>query len=153
MRFEHLVEINDLSNPLIPSLSRAQLWAGLLLRVENPVPFTIGLDRFEVETRYEEGVARALHFGQTVIRDRVSLIDQQQVHYEIQPEPGQTGGSLTMSIEEPEAQRLFVRFVYQMKLAKDAEPVTEEYQAFLKQAYEQADLDTIRIIKEMTGSY
>lgn len=152
MRFEHLVEINDLDNPLIETLSREQLWQGLQLRAENPVPFTIGLDRFEVAARHDDGFDRVLYFGPTVIRDRVTLIALQQVHYEIQPEFGQTGGSLTMSIEEPEAQRLFVRFVYMMRLADGAEPVTEEYQAFLKQAYEQADLDTIRLIREMLRS-
>ena len=30
MKFEHLVEINDLTNPNIPVITRDQLWRGLI---------------------------------------------------------------------------------------------------------------------------
>ena len=44
MNFEHLIAINDPGNPLIPPLSREQLWEGLLHRIENPLPFLPGLE-------------------------------------------------------------------------------------------------------------
>ena len=33
MRFEHLIQINDPLMPLLDTLSREQLWRGLVLRV------------------------------------------------------------------------------------------------------------------------
>ena len=44
MNFEHLLQINDPENPLVDTLSRDQLWQGLLHRVENPSPFLPGLE-------------------------------------------------------------------------------------------------------------
>ena len=44
MNFEHLIQINDPENPLVDTLSREQLWQGLLHRVENPIPFLPGLE-------------------------------------------------------------------------------------------------------------
>lgn len=35
MNFEHLIQINDLHNPLVETLSRDQVWQGLLHRVED----------------------------------------------------------------------------------------------------------------------
>ena len=32
MNYEHLVQINDPLNPLLDTLTREQLWAGLVLR-------------------------------------------------------------------------------------------------------------------------
>ena len=39
MKFEHLVEINDPMNPLLDTLTREQLWHGLVLRAEQPKLF------------------------------------------------------------------------------------------------------------------
>ncbi|MHA0111691.1 AtaL-like protein, partial [Klebsiella pneumoniae] len=36
MKFNHLIQINDPLNPLIDSLTREQLWRGLVLRAESP---------------------------------------------------------------------------------------------------------------------
>jgi hypothetical protein len=43
MKFEHVVQVNDLTDPSIPSLSRQQLWDGLVLRATEPQHFVIGL--------------------------------------------------------------------------------------------------------------
>ena len=44
MKFEHLIEINDPRNPMIPLLTRDQLWQGLMFRAEDAVPFLPGLE-------------------------------------------------------------------------------------------------------------
>jgi len=38
MRFEHIVQINDLTKPELPTLTRFQLWEGLVLRALRPIP-------------------------------------------------------------------------------------------------------------------
>lgn len=42
MNFEHLIQINDPSNPLVESLTREQLWEDLVLRAEQPQLFVLG---------------------------------------------------------------------------------------------------------------
>ena len=44
MQFQHLVEINDPLNPLIDTLTRDQLWRGLVMRAESPKLFIPWLD-------------------------------------------------------------------------------------------------------------
>ena len=44
MKFEHLIEVNDLANPLQAPLSREELWFGLLCRAEDARAFLPGLE-------------------------------------------------------------------------------------------------------------
>ena len=129
MRFSHLIQINDPLNPLIDPLSREQLWRGLVYRAENPLPFVLGLDDCRIVARTERTLRRELHFGSLTVRDRVTL------------DP--------MTIEEPCDGELVVRFDYEtLRRAGDA-PGEEFYNAFLKKAYVEADIDTIRTIRRL----
>ena len=68
MNFEHLIQINDPENPLVQPLTRDQLWAGLLHRVENPVPFLPGLESCTILERQANELLRELDFGPATIR-------------------------------------------------------------------------------------
>ena len=80
MKFTHLIEINNLGNPMITPLSRSQLWHGLVLRAERPTLFLIGLDSCEVTSRSAEGMSRTLHFGKLEVIDEVRFKLLDQVH-------------------------------------------------------------------------
>ncbi|KVE33508.1 SRPBCC family protein [Burkholderia sp. TSV86] len=149
MNFEHLVQINAFGNPNMPTLTRAQLWEGLVLRAEQPQLFVIGLDRCIVHERNETTLERELHFGKATIRDRVTLIPNVQVRYDIHAADGEIGGSLTMTIEERDDQELFLRFEYQTTLTvnNDSEDARQT-QEIVKEAYRASDIDTVRLIRE-----
>lgn len=151
MNFEHLIAINDPDNPLLEMLSRDQLWAGLVHRVENPVPFLPGLESCVILERGESELLRALDFGPAVIRDRVTLADRQWVRFDILPSDNHAGGSLTITIEEPEAGYLFLRFAYQTTLASHPNPEERAYIEYVKSAYQQSDLDCVRIIRTLAA--
>lgn len=149
MNFEHLIQINDASNPALPVLTRDQLWSGLVLRAEQPHLFVIGLDRCVVLDRSDNTLERELHFGQAVVRDHVAFTLGESVRYDIHAADGEIGGSLTMKIEEPEAGQLFLHFEYRTTLSTDES--TEDARQTLgivKEAYRSADIDTVRLIRE-----
>ena len=148
MQFSHLIQINDPLDPLIDPLSREQLWRGLVLRAENPLLFVMGLDGFEIVERGENALVRELHFGKLTLRDRVSFIPMQQVRYEIEAAADSPAATLAMSIEEPQAGQLFVRFEYD-PLQGEAAPIDEFYSSFAKQAYIEADIDTVSTIRRL----
>ena len=148
MQFSHLIQINDPLDPLIDPLSREQLWRGLVLRAENPLLFVIGLDGFEIVERGENALVRELHFGKLTLRDRVSFIPMRQVRYEIEAAADSPAATLVMSIEEPQAGQLFVRFDYET-LQEGAAPIDEFYGSFAKQAYIEADIDTVSTIRRL----
>jgi hypothetical protein len=147
MRFEHLLQINDPLNPLIDPLTRDQLWRGLMRYVETPVAFVEGLDRGSVTARRDNNLQRELQFGHHRVRDEVTLVPLQSIHVATQASPEIPAGSLTITIEDHGTNLLFVRFLYQT-FPQGHPPVGDEYREVVKVAYQHADIDIIRRIRE-----
>jgi hypothetical protein len=93
-------------------------------------------------------VERALRYGDTVIRDRVSYLPQMQVHYHVPQQNDIPMSDLTMTIEEPQPGVLFVRFIYDDHKTGE-EPAEAFYNEFRRSAYQEADIDTIRTVREL----
>jgi len=147
MQFEHLIEINDPLNPLIDALTRDQLWRGLVLRAEAPKLFVPWLDECTLLSREETSIARVLRYNDLQVHDTVTFIPQQSVHYAV-PEQGDIPtSSLVVSIEEPQPGALFVRFVYDGGKVDD--DMDAFYNEFRRSAYKEADIDTIKIIRQL----
>lgn len=153
MKFEHLIQINDLENPLVDILSREQLWQGLLLRVEDATPFLPGLEKCTIIERHADYLLRELDFGPAVIHDRVTMIKDHWVRFEILPSAQHAGGSLTITIEAPMADSphaLFLRFAYRTSFANDPNSEDRAYIEYVKSAYHQSDVDCVRLIRQLT---
>lgn len=149
MNFHHLIEINDPQNPLVPFLSRAQLWHGLVLRAESPTLFMAHLDQCTLLDRTADGVSRELRYGTLVIRDRVRFSPQEEVLYEV-PAQGEIAASrMTMRIEEPTPEAFFVRFDYEQGSPDSHDAMTDFYNEFRRSAYHEADVETIRTIRRL----
>lgn len=152
MRFEHLVEINDRTRPGLRVLGRDELWAGLVVRAERPELFLPGLGEATILTRSEAGLVRVLSFGEVRVTDEVRFVDRESVHYEIPPQGEIPRSSLRMSIEEPHAGHLFVRFVYEdERILEDAREAAA-FDDARRAAYEAADMDTVATIRWLVES-
>ncbi len=149
MKFSHLVQINDPLNPLIDPLTREQVWRGLVLKAENPLLFVHALDGFLVLARDAGSISRELRFGQLLVRDRVSFDPPHRIHQEIEASGNVPAATMVTSIEQPDALQLFVRFDYTTRVADGGPPVDEMLQGFVRQAYVEADTDTIRTIRRL----
>jgi hypothetical protein len=149
MKFSHLVEINDPLNPLIDRLSRAQLWHGLVLRAEQPEAFVPYLDRCRILEKSAQSLSRELQYGELTVRDNVTLIAQQQVVYQVPPQQNIPASCLTVTIEEPEPEVLFVRFEYDSGATGEMDAENAFYDDFRRSAYVESDVDTIRTIRQM----
>lgn len=152
MRFEHIVIINDPLQPLIGSLTREQVWSGLLQRVEDARPFLPGLDECTVLARHGDVVERRLRFNQIVIHDRVLLTAKVSVQFDTAPSETHGGGRLTIAIEEHGTGSLALRFTYESAFATGHEAEDSPYADVLKQAYAAADIDTVRVIRLLAAS-
>jgi hypothetical protein len=152
VNFEHLVVINDLADPLLGDLSREELWFGLLCRAEDPRAFLPGLEHCTILERSDSALVRELRFGNAVIRDRVTLVAMQSVCFDTERTASHAGGSLTIAIEEPAPRQLVLRFRYRTTLPDDAESPDRAYAEYVKSAYYQSDLDTVRVIRMLAES-
>jgi hypothetical protein len=151
MKFEHLIEINDPLNPLIDPLSREQVWRGLVLHAESPKLFVPHLDECTISDRTDKGFHRRRRFGDLAIEDNVTLTPMQQVRYDIPAQGDISASSLTVTIETPEQHILFVRFRYDDGHDAATDAANAMYDEFKKSAYQEADIDTIRILRELAA--
>ena len=151
MKFDHLTEINDPLNPLIEPLTRTQLWHGLVHRAKSPALFVPHLDACDILDRAENTIERALRYGEIVIRDVVSFMPGKQVQYDVPPQAEIPASRLTVTIEEPGEGQLFVRFTYDDGLPETPGSMDAFYNGFRRSAYQEADIDTVRIIRQMAA--
>jgi len=151
MKFEHLIEINDPLNPLADTMTREQLWRGLVLRAEDPKMFMPHLDECTIGERQSGSFARRLRYGELVIDDVVHLSPLQEVRYEV-PAQGEIPASrMTMTIEAPSEGVMWVRFLYDDGNASAADEMGKMYEDFKKSAYQEADIDTIKIVRQLAS--
>ena len=148
MNFEHLIQINDPLNPFVDSMTRDQLWEGLVLRAEQPQLFVMGLDSCTILSREGNVLERELHYGKATVRDRVTLEESRSVRYDILPTADYVGGSLTMTIEQPDELQLFLRFEYATTLPVSTDQDAVQTQEIVKSAYRENDIDTVRLIRQ-----
>lgn len=151
MRFEHLVEINDPGNPMIPVLSRDQVWAGLMHRAEDSVPFLPGLRACTVLARGEGRLERLLAFQGLDIRDQVTYADREWMRFEVTGPAEHAGSTLTITVEEPGPGHLFLRFAYRTRLAEQAGDPDAGFAEYVKSAYHESDVDTVRVIRMLAA--
>ena len=149
MKFEHLIEINDPLNPLIDTLTLEQVWRGLVLRAESPKLFVPHLDECQISERSDAGFARSLRYGELVINDKVVLIPQLQVRYEVPAQQDISASSLVMTIEMPDEASMWVRFQYDDGHDAATDAANALYDDFRRSAYKESDIDTVRIMREL----
>ena len=144
LEFEHLVQINDPENGSITPLSRQQLWDGLLLRAKDPGKFNSGLS-CRLDEITQNSFIRYIRSGDTEFRERVSLTFQVKIETVTAGDNQPIHAKSITSIEEPENDYLFVRFMYRRDLedSKEGRLIGEH----LKSAYVQVDVDAIALIR------
>jgi hypothetical protein len=152
LHFEHLVQINDPSDPRVAPLRRDQLWRGLVMRAEFPASFVPWLDDCRIE-RFGNDLLRTLRFGQQIVHDRVRFDGEDAVEYTVLADAGDDSSStfrMSMRIEQPAADALFARFVYEAQSAdhRDDNP----HVGAVKEAYRMADIDTVFRIRQLADS-
>lgn len=151
MKFEHLIQINDPLNPLIDTISIEQLWRGLVLRAESPTMFVPHLDECTIGGRTSGSFARRLRYGDLVIDDVVYLTPLKEVRYEVPAQGEIAPSSLRMIIEAPTDAVLLVRFCYDDGQGEHTDPANAMYDDFKRSAYQEADIDTVRILRQLAG--
>jgi hypothetical protein len=147
MNFEHLIEINDPTNPLLTPLSRHQLWQGLVMRAEHPELSSVALDACIILARAPNYLRREMHFGKLRVHDEVFLDPLNEVRYMVAASDSYPASQLVMRIDEPATGHLFLRFIY----SSEAENIDEMLREHLKQVYIAADMDTTSVIRELAA--
>ena len=151
MKFEHLIEINDPFNPLADTLTREQVWRGLVIRAESPKLFVPHLDECDIGERASGSFKRRLRYGDLVVEDTVLLTPLQEVRYEVPAQGEIRASTLVMTIEAPTSAMLHVRFSYDDGMGEAEDEASKMYNEFKKSAYQEADIDTVRVLRQLAA--
>ncbi|MCS0585193.1 SRPBCC family protein [Massilia pinisoli] len=151
MKFEHLIEINDPLNPLMDTITRDQLWRGLVLRAEDPKLFVPHLDECTISERESGSFSRRLRYGDLVIDDKVFLRPLHEVRFEVPAQGDIAQSLLTMTIETPTENALVVRFCYDDGNASASDDIGKMYEDFKKSAYQESDIDTVKVVRQLAA--
>jgi hypothetical protein len=151
MRFEHIIQVNDLLNPLVEPLTREEIWEGLVSSVEEPTRFLPGLDASRILWRDGQCMRRELRFGHAVVFDTVRFTPGHRLVMDSEPTPEVPSLQRTLTIEEPIEGEYIVRFRYE-RMAQGHAPLAPEYAQVLEAAWLQADIDLIAQIRRECGA-
>lgn len=149
LEFEHIVQVNDASNPRLTNLSREELWQGLVLRAKNPEKFNHALDCSHETVSCNEFV-RTIEAGNVSFYERVNLYPQDRIITRTIQDVEQINARSEARIEEPQRGALFVRFSYKRDLEQTEDRV--DVAEHLKAAYVQIDRDAIAMIRMLAES-
>lgn len=151
MKFEHIIQVNDLLNPLVEPLTREEIWEGLVESVEAPTRFLPGIDSCRILWRDGDLLRRELRTGHAVIHDTVRLVTGHRLVIDFEPSPEVPALTRTVTIEEPIEGEYVVRFRYD-RSPQGHEPLAPAFAAVLESAWLQADIDLIsRIRRDRTS--
>lgn len=148
LEFEHIIQVNDLSEEDLPVLTRTQLWEGLMLRARRPDKFNNSL-KVTTKEYGEDEFERIIDVGKLKFYELVTLYPNEKIHTQTMEEYDQIDAESVTHLEEPEEGYLFVRFSYRRELDEDGSVDVGEH---LKAAYLQTDRDAIAMIRSLAES-
>ena len=142
LHHEHIVRINDPANVAGAWLTREQLWAGLQHTVLAPELLDESIDSASIEEIGPRRLRREIRRGRSATSDEVELVPNESLRIRADANGAFAGSTLTIRIEEPAPEMLFVRFTYDVC---GLEEVRDEQEDNARcSAYRTSDIQRIR---------
>jgi hypothetical protein len=145
LHHEHIVRINDPANVSGAWLTREQLWAGLQHTVFAPELLDASIDAASVQEIVPGRLRREIRRGRNCCNDEVELIPNESLRIRADGAGAFAGSTLTIRIEEPAPEMLFVRFIYDVCGLADARDQHEDTARC--SAYHTSDIERIRQVR------
>lgn len=149
LHHEHIVRINDPANAAGAWLTREQLWAGLQHTVLAPEVLDESIDSASVQEIVPGRLRREIRRGRHATSDEVELVPNEALHIRADANGAFAGSTLTIRIEEPAPEMLFVRFTYDVCGLEDARDEQEDTARC--SAYHSLDIERIREVRRFVG--
>lgn len=142
LHHEHIIRINDPANPAGGWLTREQLWDGLRHTVLAPQVLDESIDDASVHEIVPGRLRREIRRGRHAVTDEVELVPNVSLQIRADAAGAFAGSTLTIRIEEPAPQMLFVRFTYELCGLPDTRDQEEDTARC--SAYHSSDIERVR---------
>lgn len=140
------------NEPGQPTLTRSDVWQGLVMKADNALPFVPAMTHCQVLNRETDKVfVREIEFRGERCRERITLMPQEKVKFERLD--GSVLGTILNEIEE-DADGLGLRFSFALSLAGEEDGGAAEvaYGAVVEKDYLKAVDATLAAIRKMKSS-
>ena len=142
LHHEHIVRINDPANLAGAWLTREQLWAGLQHTVLAPELLDESIDSASIQEIGPSRLRREIRRGRCATHDEVELVPNESLQIRADASGAFAGSTLTIRIEEPAPEMLFVRFTYEVCGLEEVRDQEED--SARCSAYHSSDIERIR---------
>ncbi|HJY40439.1 MAG TPA: AtaL-like protein [Steroidobacteraceae bacterium] len=142
LHHEHIVRINDPANLAGAWLTREQLWAGLQHTVLAPELLDESIDSASIQEIGPSRLRREIRRGRCATHDEVELLPNESLQIRADGSGAFAGSTLTIRIEEPAPEMLFVRFTYEVCGLEEVRDQEED--SARCSAYHSSDIERIR---------
>jgi hypothetical protein len=142
LHHEHIVRINDPANSAGAWLTREQLWAGLQRTVLAPELLDESIDSASIQEIMPGRLRREIRRGGCATSDEVELVPNESLRIRADTRGAFAGSTLTIRIEEPAPEMLFVRFTYDVCGLEELRDEQED--SARCSAYHSSDIERIR---------
>ncbi len=152
-RLRHTMTVNDLgAEPCSPALTRHQLWQGLVLKAENPVPFLDGMTACKIVDRGHDWLVRDVTLRGENMQERVVFEPQKRIVFE--RTQGSAMGRVINEIIEGHDGELVLAFSFDLEVEGLAHGSPEEaaYAERMSQSYFQGVGSTLAEIRRRVTS-
>lgn len=141
------VSVNGDRAPGDPELNRDQVWAGLLQKAQNALPFVPAMKKCETFDQGENWLRRDIEvFGNEKARERVTFIPKKTVRFD-REEGSDIMGTIVNDILEDEQGNLSLRFSFELHLPGASAAEEEAYKQRMADAYAGAVKATLGAIR------
>jgi hypothetical protein len=147
LHHEHIVRINDPANVAGAWLTREQLWAGLQRTVLAPELVDESIDSASIQEIMPGRLRREIRRGRCATHDEVELVPNESLRIRADAAGAFAGSTLTIRIEEPAPEMLFVRFTYDVCGLEEMRDEQEDDARC--SAYHSADIERIRQVRRL----
>jgi hypothetical protein len=151
LRHEHIVRINDPENLVSPWLTREQVWRGLHHTIVIPQVLDQSIDAADVHEIGPGRLRRQIHRGSYCLADEVEFTPNDSLTIRADAAGLFAGSTLTIRIEEPAPEALFVRFIYEVCGLADMRDEEEDHAR--RSAYHASDIERIRQVRRFSAEY
>jgi len=145
LHHEHIVRINDPANLAGAWLTREQLWAGLQYTVLTPELLDESIDSASIQEIGPRRLRREIRRGRCATNDEVELVPNEWLQIRADGSGTFAGSTLTIRIEEPAPEMLFVRFTYEVCGLEEVRDQEED--SARCSAYRSSDIERIRQVR------
>lgn len=146
IKISRRIPVNE---PGQPTLTRSDVWQGLVMKADNALPFVPGMSHCKVLEREGKNVfVREIEFRGERCRERITLTPEKQVKFERLD--GSVLGTILNEIED-DGQGLGLRFSFELSLAgeQDGSPAEVAYGKIVEKDYLRAVDATLSAIRRV----